>query len=209
MDEGHETPSRIERLIHSPTVRSTYASLVTHVLILIGLALLLIPTRKEMRPRPIVIAMADAEAIDVVPGNAAGGGETGSDEIVVPRTAEQAPPSDDLVPVDSPIVPVIEPVAIAPEAAAIAPSTNHPTPVASVQAIAASLAPQPRRGSMVPGQAPFEGRRGPARGHGVLDRGGSAASEEAVERGLAWLARHQAADGSWRFDLSGCRCDGG
>ena len=39
--------------------------------------------------------------------------------------------------------------------------------------------------------------------------GGSAASEAAVERGLEWLARHQAADGSWRFDLSGCRCDGG
>ena len=30
-----------------------------------------------------------------------------------------------------------------------------------------------------------------------------------MERGLAWLARHQAIDGSWRFDLSGCRCDGG
>jgi hypothetical protein len=30
-----------------------------------------------------------------------------------------------------------------------------------------------------------------------------------VERGLEWLALHQAPDGSWRFDLSGCRCDGG
>jgi hypothetical protein len=209
MDEGHETPSRIERLIHSPTVRSTYASLVTHVLILIGLALLLIPTRKDMRPRPIVIAMADAEAIDVVPGHAAGGGETGSDEIVVPRTAEPAPRIDEAVAVDPPIVPVIEPMAIAVESPAVVPSANHPTPVESVQAIAASLAPQPRRGSTVPGQAAFEGRRGPARGQGVLERGGSAASEEAVERGLAWLARHQAADGSWRFDLSGCRCDGG
>ncbi|MFM8892781.1 MAG: prenyltransferase/squalene oxidase repeat-containing protein, partial [Planctomycetia bacterium] len=37
----------------------------------------------------------------------------------------------------------------------------------------------------------------------------SAASEAAVERGLAWLALHQAVDGSWQFDLSGCRCDGG
>jgi hypothetical protein len=42
----------------------------------------------------------------------------------------------------------------------------------------------------------------------VATRGGSAASEEAVARGLEWLARHQAADGSWRFDLAGCRCDG-
>ena len=29
-----------------------------------------------------------------------------------------------------------------------------------------------------------------------------------MERGLAWLALHQAVDGSWQFDLSGCRCDG-
>jgi hypothetical protein len=163
MDEGHETPSRIERLIHSPTVRSTYASLVTHVLMLIGLALLLIPTRKDMRPRPIVIAMADAEAIDVVPGHAAGGGETGSDEIEVPLAAEPAPPIDETVAVDPPIVPLIEPMAIAVESPAIVPSANHPTPVESVQAIAASLASQPRRGSTIPGQAPFEGRRGPAR----------------------------------------------
>jgi hypothetical protein len=58
------------------------------------------------------------------------------------------------------------------------------------------------------GQAAFAGRRGEARSRGVMERGGSAASEAAVERGLAWLALHQAADGSWRFDLSACRCDG-
>jgi len=78
-----------------------------------------------------------------------------------------------------------------------------------VHAIAASLAPQPRQGSIASGRSPFEDRRGPARGKAALQRGGSAASEGAVERGLAWLARHQATDGSWRFDLSGCRCDGG
>lgn len=46
------------------------------------------------------------------------------------------------------------------------------------------------------------------REQGLAANGGSAASELAVARGLEWLARHQAADGSWRFDLSGCRCDG-
>ena len=51
-------------------------------------------------------------------------------------------------------------------------------------------------------------RRGRSRGAAAKARGGSTASEAAVEAGLAWLALHQAADGSWQFDLSGCRCDG-
>lgn len=54
----------------------------------------------------------------------------------------------------------------------------------------------------------FAARRGEARAAAVEARGGSAASEQAVERGLAWLAEHQAVDGSWQFDLSGCRCQG-
>ncbi|HMO86250.1 MAG TPA: hypothetical protein PKC18_15155, partial [Lacipirellulaceae bacterium] len=35
----------------------------------------------------------------------------------------------------------------------------------------------------------------------ALSGGGTRESEEAVERGLAWLAEHQFEDGSWRFDL--------
>ncbi len=54
----------------------------------------------------------------------------------------------------------------------------------------------------------FAARRREARAAAVEARGGSAASEQAVERGLAWLAEHQAVDGSWQFDLSGCRCQG-
>ena len=55
----------------------------------------------------------------------------------------------------------------------------------------------------------FAGRRARGRGNRAKDRGMSAQSEAAVEAGLAWLAAHQAVDGSWRCDLSGCRCDGG
>jgi hypothetical protein len=39
--------------------------------------------------------------------------------------------------------------------------------------------------------------------------GGTMQSEEAVERGLDWLAKHQASNGSWstdRFNVSGCNC---
>ncbi|MEX1075819.1 MAG: prenyltransferase/squalene oxidase repeat-containing protein, partial [Pirellulales bacterium] len=80
-----------------------------------------------------------------------------------------------------------------------------------VPAVPAPVVPQGTISGGRPGlpAAAFAGRRGEARSRGGLERGGSAASEAAVERGLEWLVRHQAADGSWRFDLSGCRCDGG
>ncbi|MFM9197081.1 MAG: prenyltransferase/squalene oxidase repeat-containing protein, partial [Planctomycetia bacterium] len=55
---------------------------------------------------------------------------------------------------------------------------------------------------------PLASRTGAARAAGVRGHGGNAASEAAVERGLEWLSLHQAVDGSWQFDLSGCRCQG-
>ncbi|WP_254513367.1 prenyltransferase/squalene oxidase repeat-containing protein [Anatilimnocola floriformis] len=39
-------------------------------------------------------------------------------------------------------------------------------------------------------------------------RGGSPASERAVQLGLAWLAAHQRSDGGWSFDLKGTPCAG-
>jgi hypothetical protein len=59
-----------------------------------------------------------------------------------------------------------------------------------------------------PDGRPFSARSGAARTAATRGRGGNAASEAAVERGLEWLAAHQAVDGSWQFDLSGCRCHG-
>jgi len=47
----------------------------------------------------------------------------------------------------------------------------------------------------------LEGRRYANRRRLALAGGGTAASEAAVERGLAWLAVHQFDDGGWRFDL--------
>ena len=79
--------------------------------------------------------------------------------------------------------------------------------VARPASLAQAAAPSVPSGDAI--ASAFAHRSGPNRGAAVRDRGGSAASEAAVERGLAWLARHQAADGSWRFDLSDCRCDGG
>ena len=60
------------------------------------------------------------------------------------------------------------------------------------------------RGIPKPGttSAMFSGRRGPSRDRLVRREGGSKESEQAVERGLDWIARHQRADGGWALDTS-------
>jgi hypothetical protein len=54
----------------------------------------------------------------------------------------------------------------------------------------------------------FEGRVGAKRGELLRQWGGTVASEEAVERGLGWLALHQRADGSWNFNHQNETCNG-
>jgi len=55
----------------------------------------------------------------------------------------------------------------------------------------------------------LDGRKARNRHSLALAGGGTAESEAAVERGLAWLAAHQFDDGGWRFDLNSCpQCAG-
>ncbi|MGI9177043.1 MAG: prenyltransferase/squalene oxidase repeat-containing protein [Pirellulales bacterium] len=211
MQDTPDGTTSIERLVHSPAVRSTYASVIAHVIALIALALLMIPARLPDRPRPIVIGLAEETAAGGDSGSAAGGdpGEVAViDSAALAEEATAAEADVTAVPPELPIVPdptallALKQIAVAADVVAV----EHPV-------IAAMARPTPSS-SPSPGVAkldrnPFAGRHGRARGRGVLDRGGSVASEAAVERGLAWLARHQAADGSWRFDLSNCQCDGG
>jgi hypothetical protein len=208
---GHraETPSWIQRLVASPGVRSGYASAVVHMAALIVLALLWVDERQPPRPRPIVIAMADS----TVPDDAAGAAEATA-ELPGPPAAPHAPAADDAaiatVDVPEPAVQPVEPptdpqVPIVPNDVEAAASRSVPVRPASLPRPASPAG----AGAADPIAAAFAARSGPARGEAARGRGGSAASEAAVDRGLAWLARHQAADGSWRFDLSGCQCDGG
>ncbi len=48
--------------------------------------------------------------------------------------------------------------------------------------------------------APFSGRSGPSKVQLIRREGGTTASERAVQEGLAWIARHQRADGGWSLD---------
>ncbi len=54
----------------------------------------------------------------------------------------------------------------------------------------------------------YEGRTAAARDRLAAARGGSPASERAVELGLAWLTAHQRDDGGWHFDHQGGKCAG-
>ena len=49
--------------------------------------------------------------------------------------------------------------------------------------------------------APFMGRSGLDRAELVRREGGTVQSEKAVEEGLAWIVRHQTADGSWVLNV--------
>ena len=207
------TISWIERLVGSRAVRSTYASLIAHVALLLALALVAVGRTTPPRPAPVVIAMADA-ARDDAPGAGA--------DLIAAAAADLAASGDPAPAATMPLTDTDEPLPEPAPAEIPEPNAQQPAEFAApaladiaadVSAAAGgsatrmtSHAPAGRAEAKV---AAFAGRREGARADGVRRRGGSAASEAAVERGLAWLARHQAADGSWRFDLSGCRCDGG
>jgi hypothetical protein len=220
-------PLLIDRIVGHPIVRSGYASLLAHLVIAILLAVLASQRESPRRPPPLLLAfgndhLRDADddsihmkhAVEIAPLDDAA--EARADQAHVaspapPQIAVAAPEAD-----PPPIVAIMPPAVAA---------TVLPTPVATARPHVrpASLPAMPAPADMPPAAQPatahatkppgpptlgFAARRGETRAAAVEARGGSAASEQAVERGLAWLAEHQAVDGSWQFDLSGCRCQG-
>jgi hypothetical protein len=201
MPAADKRSSWIQRVTASRAVRSGYVSTVAHVIALIALALLMIPVETRRRPQPIVIRFAPP---------AEDPGTDGGDRPVAMAVAaaDAAPPP--------------EPTAVIPPVVAD-PTIAIEEPPAPLVAVAEPVAPRERTAVVTrpaslslpaaaraeTGADPFGQRRGAARGDALRERGGSAASEAAVDAGLAWLAAHQGEDGSWRCDLSNCRCAGG
>jgi len=200
-DHGDQpAPTPIERLVGSPSVRSGYASALVHVAVLTLLALAFfddrVPTR---RPRLIVEttsapaeetgmdAPADGTVLDVLAGGPA------TDEAFVPMAADITAAAT-----MPPLVPAASDVAL--------PALSDLLALVATADDVALGRPSPASGGAA---EPFAGRAPGERAGLLAARGGTAESEAAVERGLAWLALHQARDGSWHFDLSDCRCDGG
>jgi hypothetical protein len=200
--------SRIEGLVFAPRVWSGYASLFLHLLAFLGLvAWPALPTEKQ---RLVAIDLRFADR-DEPPGagptiEATVDLAAAASAAVAGAAAAQGEPHLDALPIA--------------QALDIAPPDLQPPPAPGPMKLASNRLVQPASGGPIglptgaeaaPGMPSpaFATRRAAARAAGVARNGGSGKSEAAVERGLAWLARHQAADGSWRFDLSGCQCDGG
>jgi len=204
----------IERAIASPTVRAGYASLVTHLLACILLAVFLLDGRRSEPVRPLELSFGPEAAGDAPLADVG----LGADDMPADRPADAAPapPAAEAPSIeDVPVVAIAESDSTLLEAAGATAERFDPTgpPVQAVSVrVGVDSAPRTAAmnrsgGTVESGTAAFAMRRG--RGHGAARaRGASAASEAAVEAGLAWLAAHQAADGSWQFDLSGCRCEG-
>lgn len=210
----------IERAVESPSLRSGYMSLVAHVLVLILLAVFGSAPAAKSRPRPLVLELATSDApgaaespaqpVDIAVADEA-------DEAVEPEADPAETVADEpFVAVEVPVDAFAEPAAAGRPAEPVAevalPAVSSLPAQAALpaQAVSARIA-MPRGEPKITrdGQGvPFAARRGEARREAARANGGSTESEAAVERGLAWLALHQAVDGSWQFDLSGCRCDG-
>ena len=198
MPSRREPVAWVDRLVASPAVRSAYTSAVVHVVLLTLLALLVAESEPKRPAAVIRLTFGDPDA-----GAAADAPAAAAPVAIAAVAAAPAAPAAPAA---------AEPAAATPPLVAVEPVTE-PTPAQAavpVHAVAArgdaveAAAPEPTadRGD------PFAGRRGASRGELVRSRGGSAASEQAVDRGLAWLAAHQGADGSWRFDLANCPCGG-
>jgi hypothetical protein len=223
--DGALAPTWIERVVASPVSRSAYASVVAHVLLGILLALATVTSHRESPSRPLVLALDDGEAeaegpdatdtVEIGPADdratAGGEAEIAPDEVASAGTPAEVP---DLESIEDAVPMPEEAFDIPPADASLAAADG---PRATAVAVRLPSDTKARGGAALPADRPTKGgvsgvpyasRRGEERGLAARGKGGSPASEAAVERGLAWLALHQANDGSWRFDLDGCRCEG-
>jgi len=198
------TATRLERVLTSPQVRSGYASLLVQLAALIVLSLLTVRGPRTGRPLALVIDIGTGDAADSADGRG---------PAAAAHPAEAAGPEAPAADIAVVTAPATEAAAVV-EQPLVEPSAETGVPTANaghVQPVAHRPGAPAAPGAAADGD-PFAARRrfGAGRGTdaGSGAAGASPASDAAVERGLAWLARHQATDGSWRFDLADCRCDG-
>ena len=186
----HARWSAIRRIRQTLFASPTVTSFVFHAWLLLILAWLTIDRPDESSSPSLMITFGQQEtALDVAPTN-----DSITDAAERAATARQldfgAPRADE--------TPMVRLEARSPAAAAASSVPTLPTFVGSNRNAAELMLPAGIAGGG------WQGRGATARGKLLADRGGTPASERAVERGLRWLAAHQLENGSWSFNHQKC-----
>ena len=227
---GPVTTPWVDRVVRSPVVRSGYLSLAGHLLLCILLAVFAQEKKPRARLRPLVFSISqqpvDDAAGDSVVAVDIGAPDAAAGNDAMAQARASAPATEPPLVDEPPLVATaaVDPLPVIDPLTAASATEGTPADQAFAQLLAGGPIAQPvsvRGGATRPAAAaraaigggppdgkPFASRTGAGRAASVRGRGGNAASEAAVTRGLEWLALHQAVDGSWQFDLSGCRCNG-
>ncbi len=195
-DESDQEPSRLELVLEAAgkKLRSresvgTFVSLLLHGLALLLLSWLMLPTLQEWGGLHLT---SDPVLEDIVQEMQSVQNEP--DTIVeMPAQETEAAlekPNDEMAVVASP-----EPIRTEEE------NKNVVAPVEmETQTLPTLAATSVKAADFVSGGG-FEGRTPEGRGKAVGDGDCSSAGEDAVEKGLVWLAAHQMKDGGWSFDF--------
>lgn len=215
-----------EKVTASNSVRSVYLSLTTHLIVAIILTLWAIsPESQSSRLSPVIIdfgteseqewgetngddntatLLTEADEKDDPLETSEERSDSSEEEVTAPdenQTNQQmqtADPNKEMAP-DSPVSEKTATKA-QPSLRQVKPKEQQDNKKNDMQRGGGSRA----TASSADAKVALSQRSGAARGETARARGGSPASEAAIERGLLWLARHQAANGAWLFEHPHC-----
>jgi outer membrane biosynthesis protein TonB len=215
-----------EKVTASNSVRSVYLSLTTHLIVAIILTLWAIsPESQSSRLSPVIIdfgteseqewgetngddntatLLTEADEKDDPLETSEERSDSSEEEVTAPdenQTNQQmqtADPNKEMAP-DSPVSEKTATKA-QPSLRQVKPKEQQDNKNNDMQRGGGSRA----TASSADAKVALSHRSGSARGETARARGGSPASEAAIERGLLWLARHQAANGAWSFEHPHC-----
>ncbi|MBT7729184.1 MAG: hypothetical protein HN703_09900, partial [Planctomycetaceae bacterium] len=216
-----------EKVTASNSVRSIYLSLTTHLIIAIVLTLwAIVPENQTNRLSPVVIdfstepekewgetkgddtaatLLTEAAEKDSPQETSKDSPDTSEEET---KTAESQPaqpmlalePEKELTPDSS----VPKNIPMQSKQSQRIPKQMETSENAQSTKTVPAVSGQMATASRADAKLALAQRSGSARGKTAVAKGGSPSSEAAIERGLLWLARHQAANGSWSFEHPYC-----
>ena len=172
---------------------SIFTSLLVHVSLLVSLMLIVLSI-PDPEPKISLLAEFDANPIYRDPA------DVQSEKVKIELPEEN----------DSPIEMIADDVSTQQELQLADNPNQALNSIADNDVPSTNLSEAPVRPNQLtmPSGGGLEGRESNARSRLAAARGGSRASEMAVEQGLQWIISHQYKDGSWRFHHDKGNCDG-